>query len=54
VIQDCREVKSGAFSGVTGCDGLRKSVKFDLTAAPFIIELSGTTAHTISLAVTPD
>jgi hypothetical protein len=54
VIQDGREMKSGDFSGATGCDGLRKSVKFDLTEAPFVIELSGTSAHTISLVVTPD
>jgi hypothetical protein len=54
VIQDGRDVKSSAFSGATGCDGLRKSVKFELTAAPFTIEVSGTTAHSIGLVVTPD
>ncbi len=54
VIQDGHEAKSTAFSGATGCEGVRKSVKFDLTAAPFIIELSGTTARSISLVVTQD
>ena len=54
VVQDGYDVKSGAFSGAMGCDGVRKSVKFELTAAPFIIELSGTTAHAVALVVTPD
>jgi hypothetical protein len=54
VVQDGHEVKSGAFSGATGCDGVRKSVKFELAAAPFIIEISGTTATAIALVVTPD
>jgi hypothetical protein len=54
VVQDGHEVKSSAFSGATGCDGIRKSVKFELTAKPFIIEISGTTAHSISIVVTPD
>jgi hypothetical protein len=34
--------------------GIRKSVKFELAAAPFIIEISGTTAHAIAIVVTPD
>jgi hypothetical protein len=54
VFQDGHEVKSSAFSGATGCDGVRKSVKFELAAAPFIIEISGTTARVIAIAVTSD
>lgn len=54
VVQDGHEAKSTAFSGATGCEGLRKSVKFELAAAPFIIELSGTAARSISLVVTQD
>jgi hypothetical protein len=54
VVQDGRVVKSGAFSGATGCEGIRKSVKFELAAAPFIIEISGVTAHTIAIVVTPE
>jgi hypothetical protein len=54
VIQDGHEVKSGTFSGATGCDGVRKSVKFELTAAPFVIEVSGTKAQAVAVAVTPD
>jgi hypothetical protein len=54
VVQDGHDVKSSAFSGAMGCDGVRKSVKFELTAGPFIIEISGTTAHAIAVVVTPD
>jgi hypothetical protein len=54
VFQEGREVKSGAFSGATGCEGIRKSVKFDLSAAPLVIEVTGTTAREIGIVVTPD
>ncbi len=54
VVQNGQAVKSTAFSGASGCAGLAKSVKFELSAAPFIVELSGTTAHALSFVVTPD
>jgi hypothetical protein len=54
VVQDGQEVKSIDHTGVLACDGIRKSVKFDLSAAPFVIEISGTTAHDIAIVVTAD
>lgn len=54
VVQDGQVVKAGAFSGVGGCEGLRKSVKFDLAARPFIVELSGAAEPEIKVTVTPD
>jgi hypothetical protein len=54
VIQEGHALKSVAFTGAKGCNGIAKSVKFDLAAAPFVIELSGTVAHSIGLVVTPD
>jgi len=54
VVQNARTLQSTAFSGVSGCAGIAKSVKFELTAAPFTVELSGTTAHALSFVVTPD
>jgi hypothetical protein len=51
VLQNGQTVKSSAFSGATGCDGVRKSVKFALTAAPFTIELSSVAASVIKIAV---
>ncbi len=54
VIQDGHALRSVGFTSAKGCDGVAKSVKFDLAATPFIIELSGTAAHAIALVVTPD
>jgi hypothetical protein len=54
VIQNGQPIKSGAFSGVTGCEGVRKSVKFDLSTTPFVIEISGTSAQAIAVAITQD
>jgi hypothetical protein len=54
VAQDGRVRKSLASSGATGCEGIRKSVKFELATAPFIIEISGATVHTIAIVVTPE
>jgi len=54
VVQNGQFVKSSAFSGATGCDGIRKSVKFDLTAAPFTVELSGVAADTTRMAISGD
>ncbi len=54
VVQDGHALKSVAFSGATGCDGVRKSVKFDLGARPLTLELSGVPADTIGIAVGGD
>ena len=54
VVQDGHVVKSAAFSGATGCEGVRKSVKFDLTAQPLTLELSGVPADSIKIAVSAE
>ena len=54
VVQDGHAVKSTAFSGATGCEGIRKSVKFDLAAQSLTIELSGVPADTIGIVLTPE
>ncbi len=54
VAQAGQAVKSTAFSGALGCEGVRKSVKFDLAAAPFTVELSGVKADSIKLAISGD
>jgi hypothetical protein len=54
VAQGGQAVKSTAFSGALGCEGVRKSVKFDLAAAPFTVELSGIKADSIKLAISGD
>jgi hypothetical protein len=54
VVQNGHAVKSSAFSGATGCEGVRKSVKFDLASQPLTIELSGVPENTIGVAVGPE
>jgi hypothetical protein len=54
VEQAGQAVKSTAFSGAQGCEGIRKSVKFDLAAAPFTVELSGVKTDSIKLAISGD
>jgi hypothetical protein len=54
VVQDGHAVKSTAFSGALGCEGVRKSVKFDLAAKPFTVELSSVPDNTIKIAVSPE
>lgn len=54
VMQDGRAVKSSAFSGATGCDGVRKSVKFNLVKKPLTIEISGVPEKEIRIAVSPE
>jgi hypothetical protein len=53
VIQDNRFVKSGAFSGATGCEGVRKSVMFDLAASPLVVQFSSVPAGVIGMVMTP-
>jgi hypothetical protein len=43
-----------AFTGAMGCDGARKSVKFDLPARPLAIQFSGVPRDQISVVVSPD
>jgi hypothetical protein len=54
VEQAGQAVKSTAFSGAQGCEGIRKSVKFDLAAAPLTVELSGVKANEIKIVISKD
>jgi len=54
VVQDGHTVKSSAFSGATGCEGVRKSVKFELAPQPFTLQLSGASADSIRIVVSSD
>jgi hypothetical protein len=54
LVQDGHAVKSVAFSGATGCEGVRKSVKFELAAKPLTIELSGVRENSIRLVISRD
>jgi hypothetical protein len=42
------------FSGSTGCEGVRKSVKFDLPGRPLALQFSGVPKDQISVIVSPE
>ena len=43
-----------AFTGAVGCDGARKSVKFDLPPRPLALQFSDVKDDRISVIVSPD
>jgi len=53
VMQDGHFLKPKAFSGATDCDGIRKTMKYELAAQPFVLQISGTKANAISIAILP-
>ena len=53
VVQDGHFVKPKGFSGATDCDGIRKTMKYELSASPFVLQVSGTREDSISIVVLP-
>jgi hypothetical protein len=51
VVQNGQPVKSIASTGATGCDGVRKSVKFELAKMPFTVQLSGVEGNSVGIAI---
>jgi hypothetical protein len=50
-VQDGKRLNSIASTGATGCAGVRKSVKFELGAAPFTAQFSGIEANSVGVAI---
>ncbi|SDO02206.1 hypothetical protein [Afipia sp. GAS231] len=53
VVQDGHFLKPKAFSGATDCDGIRKTMKYELSASPLVLQVSGTKDNSISIAILP-
>ena len=53
VVQDGHFVKPKGFSSATDCDGIRKTMKYELTASPFVLQVSGTKENAVSIAILP-
>ncbi len=51
VLQGGNRLKSIAATGATGCEGIRKSVKFDLAKAPFTVHFSGIENGSVAVAI---
>jgi hypothetical protein len=53
VVQDGHPLKPKGFSGATDCDGIRKTMKYELSASPFVLQISGARQDTLSVAILP-
>jgi hypothetical protein len=53
VVQDGHVLKPVAFSGATDCDGIRKTMKYELSAQPLVLQVSGVRDNFISIAILP-
>jgi hypothetical protein len=53
VVQDRYNLKPKAFSGATDCDGIRKTMKYELSASPFVLQISGARDNGLSVAILP-
>jgi hypothetical protein len=53
VVQDGHTLKPVAFSGATDCEGIRKTMKYELSAQPFVLQVSGARDNALSIAILP-
>ena len=53
MVQDGHFLKPKAFSGATDCDGIRKTMKYELSASPLVLQISGIKENAISIAILP-
>jgi hypothetical protein len=53
VVQDGHFLTPRGFSGATDCDGIRKTMKYGLSASPFVLQVSGTKENSVSVAILP-
>ncbi|OPY93733.1 hypothetical protein A5906_18295 [Bradyrhizobium sacchari] len=53
VVQDGHFLKPMTFSGATDCEGIRKTMKYELSAQPFVLQVSGARDNALSIAILP-
>ena len=53
VVQDGHDLKPKGFSGATDCDGIRKTMKYEISASPFVLQISGARDSSLSVAILP-
>ena len=53
LVQDGHVLKPKAFSGATDCDGIRKTMKYEISASPLVLQVSGTKEDSVSIAILP-
>ena len=53
LVQGGHFLKPKAFSDATDCDGIRKIMKYEISASPFVLQVSGTREDSVSIAILP-
>ena len=53
LVQNGHPLKPKAFSGATDCDGIRKTMKYEISASPFVLQVSGIKENSVSIAILP-
>ena len=53
LVQDGHFLKPVAFSGATDCEGIRKTMKYEISAKPFVLQVSGFKENSVSIAILP-
>jgi hypothetical protein len=53
VVQDGHALKPKGFSSATGCEGIRKAMKYEISASPFVVQVSGARENALSVAILP-
>lgn len=53
VMQDGHFLKPVAFSGATDCDGIRKTMKYEFSDKPFVLQISGAKENSLSISILP-
>ncbi|WBU31272.1 hypothetical protein OOZ54_07190 [Rhodopseudomonas palustris] len=52
-VQAGHTLKPSGFSGATDCTGIRKMVRYELSAGELLLQVSGVSTETIALAILP-
>ena len=53
LVQDGHVLKPKGLSGATDCDGIRKTMKYELSASPLVLQVSGAKEDSVSVAILP-
>jgi hypothetical protein len=53
VVQNGHALKPVAFSGATDCEGIRKTVKYEISASSLVLQVSGLKDNSVSIAILP-
>lgn len=53
LVQEGHALKPRAFSGAADCVGIRKTMKYEISASPFVLQVSGIRENSVSIAILP-